>query len=102
MKVVWYKVKVILVILIGLHTFSLPGYTQQQSDLVTASAEVIVRASTTFLLDGTDPGWGMKSTETINLGMVDSRGTPIAGVQSGHPDVNGIVGIPVNYGGSPI
>lgn len=54
------------------------------------------------MIDGTDPGWGMRSNETINIGNVDSRGTAITGVQFGHPDVNGISGMPVDSSGSPL
>jgi hypothetical protein len=70
------------------------------------TATVVVSAQPQQVLilriDGTDPGWGGSTNEICDLGNLDARGTPILGAPSGDPDVNGIVGIPVDSAGVPL
>lgn len=76
------------------------GYSQQQSAV--ASAEARVKSITIFLIDGTDAGWDLAGNETIDIGNVDGRGSTISGAPTGNPGLNGIAGIPVDAGGSPL
>lgn len=79
------------------------GYAQQQNASVNVEFEVPrPQIILTFTIDGTDAAWGMSANETCDLGIVDSRGTPISGAPAGYPDVNGVAGIPVNSSGAPL
>ena len=76
------------------------AYTQQQSAAVFVKARV--KQFAIFLVDATDAGWGLSGNEISELGNVDARGSAISGAPAGNPDVNGIVGIPVNAAGAPM
>ncbi len=76
------------------------GYSEQQSAVV--SAETNVKGVSILLIDATDMGWGLGGEEIMNLGNVDAWGRAVSGAPYGDPNVNGIVGIPVDATGAPL
>ena len=93
--------KWVLIVLFALSLLGTePVYTQQQSAAVFANATI--KQFAIFVVDATDPGWGLSGNEVSNLGNVDARGSAISGAPAGNPDVNGRVGIPVNAAGAPL
>lgn len=93
---------IVPIVLVILFFLSSRGYTQQQSASVSIEFELTPLGVLSFEIDGTDAGMTRTENETCDLGIVDSRGTPISGAPAGEPDVNGVAGIPVDSTGAPL
>lgn len=95
--------RLILSIAIFVICFPLPHiHARPQNVSVAVEFEITPLDVLTFEIDGTDPMWGRSTNEICALGNVDSRGTPISGAPVGNPDVNGVIGIPVDSTGAPL